>query len=778
MLLKRSMSLLLLAVMTWCSVSGQSNQGGITGKITSESGEPLEFVSILLKGTRLGTTTNDLGEFSITDIPAGTYQLQVSMIGFQSISQSVKVVAGTQVQVQLKMKENTTSLQEIEIQGEVASEGLNKIDIPLSDLPITVNVVSSDLLSQLSIDELGEAVKTTSNVRPINRYGGFQTFHIRGFNNFVLLTDGVRDERHNISTSAPSTNLANVERIEVLKGPASVLFGHSALGGVINIVRNKPSTTFNANFAASYGSFNTRRLQAGAGGPINAKMSYRVDFGLSSTDGFRDYATNTNNFYMAFQYRPSKNDVLDIRVGLNKDFYSTDTGLPVLEDGTLLPNMSINARYNDPQDFLYHTRYDFQLRYERWLSNKTKVSNQLSFYWDDIDYLSTEFLEFNSTFDSLKRSFPFYFNHRTIPWQNQLEVTHDFSTGNIQHKALLGYSVSILDRKTYRGDISGPGKFTTVSIVNPILNQGDISVTDTRYQAKMENVHGIYFQDWLKFGDKWKALIGVRLDIFRGTYFDDQVDKNRNVISEGEETEIPSEALTYRAGLVYQPLDKLSFYSGFSTYFKPSRRITGDGDVFNPETGYQAEVGTRISLEPGIEMTLTGFYMRKNDIVEGLGGGIFRQIGSADSKGVEFEINASPIEGLTLRAGYGYTDARIRGFDNNDENPLAGNRIAFAPDHSANFWANYQLSKGILKGFGLGAGFNHFGDNYTSSSNTYVLPAYTVFNGSVFYNFGKGEFRLNLNNLTDKIYFRDAIYGNQFFPGQTRNYMLTLRYNL
>lgn len=104
--------------------------------------------------------------------------------------------------------------------------------------------------------------------------------------------------------------------------------------------------------------------------------------------------------------------------------------------------------------------------------------------------------------------------------------------------------------------------------------------------------------------------------------------------------------------------------------------------------------------------------------------------------------------------------------------------MPFAPDHSANLWANYQLPTGTFKGFGLGAGLYHFGDNYTSSSNTYLLPAYTIFNGSVFYNFGKGELRLNLNNLTDKIYFRDAIYGNQFFPGQTRNYMLTLRYNL
>lgn len=778
MLTKVFTSLTILAFITFNAGFGQVNKGTITGKLISEEGNLLEFASLILKGTKLGATTDSLGEFSINDVPAGSYQLSVSMIGYQPLSQQVDIAAGERISLNLVMKAGTTNLEQVEIKGKRISRSLNRINVALKDVPVTINTVSSDLISQLSVDELGEALKTTPNVRPINRYGGFQTFRIRGFNNFVLLTDGVRDERHNISTSAPSTNLANVDRIEVLKGPASVLFGHSALGGVINIVRKQPTQTFKANFAASYGSFNTRRLQAGAGGPINSKLSYRVDFGVSSSDGFRDYATNTNNFYAALQYRPSENDVLDLRVGLNKDFYSTDTGLPALEDGSLLPNMNINTRYNDPQDFLYHTRYDFQLRYERKLSDRTSISNQLSYYWDDIDYLSTEFLEFNSTFDSLTRAFPFYFNHRTLPWQNQLELTHNLSIGNIEQKILVGYSVSIMDRKTYRGDIFGPGTFTTISVEDPILNQGYVDIVDNRYQAKLEDVHGIYIQDWLNLGEQWKALIGARLDIFRGTYFDDRVDEDRNVIEEGEEIEIPSEAFTYRAGLVYEPAEQISFYTGYSTYFKPSRRITGDGEVFDPESGYQAEVGSRIFLDPNITITLTGFYLRKNDIVEGLGGGIFRQIGSADSKGIEFEFNASPIEGLTITAGYAYTDTRIRAFDGNDENPFEGNRLAYAPDHLGNLWVNYQLPKGILKGFGLGAGLYHSGDNFTTASNTYLLPAYTLLNGSIFYNFGKGEIRFNLNNITDEIYFRDAIYGNQFFPGQTRNYMLTMRYNL
>ena len=770
----------MLIFMAGFSAYGQQNTGTLTGTVNTPEGKPLEYVSLLLEGTGRGTTTNRLGQFSLRNIPAGTYQLKISMVGYQTTRQQVIVKPGATVVLKLSISEKTTSLNDVQVQGlrERVSEDLNKIEVPLKDLPITTNTVSAKLIAQRGVNELGEAVKSSPGVRPINRYGGFQTFHIRGFNNFVLLTDGVRDERHNISTSAPSTNLANVARIEVLKGPASVLFGHSALGGVINVVRNQPSTDFKANFSAAYGSFNTRRLQAGVGGPMSDKWSYRMDVGVSESDGFRDYHTNTNNFYAALAYRPGNGELLDIRIGMNKDHYSTDTGLPMSEDGTRPPGMNINNRYNDPQDFLNHTRYDFQVRYVKQLSGRTKISNQLSYYWDDIDYFSTEELTFNTTNPNLlTRSFPFYFNHRTIPWQNQLELTHDFNLGNIEQKVLVGYSLSLMDRKTYRGEIFGPAKNAIIAVQNPVLNKGFLDHRDTRYQAKLENVHGIYLQDWLNLGSRWKALIGLRYDIFDGTYFDDQVDANRNVTSEGKKTNIPSRALTYRAGLVYQPLEQLSFYSGYSTYFKPSRTITGDGQVFDPETGFQAELGSRITFNSFASMTISGFYLRKDNIVENLGGGVFRQVGSADSKGVEVEASAYLPGGLSLNAGYAYTDIEIRKFKGNAKNGLAGNRIAFAPDHLANIWANYQLPRGFFKGLGLSAGLYHTGKNYTTASNTYALPAYTLLDGSIFYHFGQGEIRLNLNNLTNKVYYRDAILGNQFFPGMTRNYMLTIRYN-
>ncbi|MCF2487545.1 TonB-dependent siderophore receptor [Dyadobacter sp. CY347] len=659
-----------------------------------------------------------------------------------------------------------------------AFSGVNKINVPLRDLPITTSNVSVKTIEQRGVDDLGEAMKNTTGVRANNTYGGFQHFTVRGFANFVLLIDGVRDERHNISTSAPNTNLANVESIEVLKGPASVLFGHSALGGIINIVRKRPTADFKADFSASYGTFNTRRMRAGAGGAINDKLRYRVDFGMSDTDGYRQSGSNTNNGYLALEYAPTSKDLFYLTIGANKDIYDTDAGIPVLEGSKVAPGMNVNTRYNDPQDFLKHTRYDFQLKYTRQLASNLRLSNQLSYYDDNINYFSTEELSLNATQDSLTRSFPFYFNHLTKPWQNQLELTYDFITGNVEHKLLAGYSVSILDRKTYNGDVFGPGLNATIPFNNPILNQGYLGIEDYNYRATMENVHGIYLQDFVRFSDKLKGLAGLRYDIFDGTYYTNKVDADRNITEHGVKSSISKSALTYRLGLVYQPVEPLSVYASYSTYFKPSRRVAPNGETFDPETGYQGEIGSRLEISRRWAGNVSLYYMRKNNQVEALPGGVFRRIGSAESKGFEFEVQGNPAPGLDINAGYTLTKAKYLQHAGGEVNPVAGKVASFAPENMLNAWVNYEIQNGAIKGLSVGAGANYMDETFTNSSNSFALPAYTVIDAALGYRVGRIGIRLNVNNLFNEKYFANAIFANQFSPGATRNLLVSVKYSL
>ncbi|MCH2225928.1 MAG: TonB-dependent receptor, partial [Crocinitomicaceae bacterium] len=462
---------------------------------------------------------------------------------------------------------------------------------------------------------------------------------------------------------------------------------------------------------------------------------------------------------------------------LNDDLYDTDTGIPVDENGEVVPGMNPETRYNDPQDYLKHKRTDLQLRYTHKFRSKLIATNLTSWSFDDIDYLSTEWLYFNEAQDSITRGFPFYFNHVTKPLQNQLDFTYRFKTGKIEHKSVIGHSFSYLDRKTYRGDVIGEGTFTTVAVNDPILNQGHIEAVDNRVQVKEEIVNGFYFQDWINLSSKLKALIGVRYDLFSGVYYTNEIDNNRNLLAKGEETSIPSTALTYRGGVVYQPIEKMSIFGSYSNYFKPSRRIGVNGEVFDPETGYQVEGGIKLIQENKISLTLSGFYLLKNNIVERTTVDDFQQIGTADSKGVELDVVVEPVKGMYIKAGYTYTDARIRTADIDTLQVIkAGNKLAYAPDHMANLWVNYEVQTSFLKGLGIGAGMNVVSENYTSANNQFKLPGYFTLDGTVYYQKDKVRVGFNANNLLDQLYYTDAIYGNQFFPGQGRNFRLSLGY--
>lgn len=761
-------------------VQAQSLHGTIRGRISSKSDQGVAEVTVAIEGTSFSTSTKENGDFEFLSVPSGTYTLSINAIGYLVKKQIIEVKGGKTTILNYELNGQTNELSEVSVVTHrfPISKILNKTNILVRDLPVSISSVSLKTIEQRGVDDLNEAMKNTSGVRANNTYGGFQHFTIRGFSNFVLLVDGVRDERHNISTSAPSTNLANVERIEVLKGPASVLFGHSALGGIINIVRKQPSFQTKADFMASYGSFDTRRLRAGVGGPVTNKLRYRIDFGISETDGYRKSETNTNNAYMALEYTPNAKDDFYLTVGLNDDFYSTDTGLPVLTGSVAVPSMNLNTRYNDPSDFLKHRRADFQLRYTREIKSNLHLSNHISYSTDDINYFSTEELTFNPTLDSLKRSFPFYFNHQTKPFQNQLEVAYNFKFAGVEQKFLAGYSLSVLDRKTYNGDILGTAKYASVSVVNPVLNQGDINFTDKRYRATQEVVHGLYLQNWLNVTENLKALVGLRYDIFKGTYFTNQVDEFRNVTVKGIKTPVDVVALTYRAGLVYIPVQPLSIYSSFSTYFKPSRRVSANGETFDPETGYQAEVGSRLVISEKLISTLSVYYMQKNNQVESFPGGVYKRVGSARSKGLDVDIQSYITPGLDLIAGYTFTNAEYLPHEQGEINPVAGKKIIFAPAHMFNIWMNYERIHGVLKGFSVGAGMNSTSKTYTNSSNLFQLAGYSLADVAIGYRIRKMSWRLNVNNVLEETYFNNAIYSNQFYPGQPRNYLLSFKCTL
>lgn len=649
-----------------------------------------------------------------------------------------------------------------------------KLDVPVRSLPSTINTISGAALQLQGVDDMLGALSKVQGVRPVATYGAFQHYVIRGFNDFLLLVDGFRDERQNIASSATMSNLAAVDHIEVLKGPGAAMFGHSGIGGTINIIRKQPTAGPVYEFNALYGSFNTRRISAGAGGAISPTLRYRADVGMSVTDGWRGSGNNRNSAYFALDYVPTAKDRFQLRIGANKDKYDNDAGIPAV-NGELLPGVKRSFRYNTTQSYTYSDRADFQLQYTRKLNNRMSVTEQLSYATDVINYLSSETLELTAAKDSVARGY-LQFEHHTKPFQHSLDFSWDIPSGAIQQKLLAGWSLNLLNRFTDYDSPLRSKTATTISLTDPFDNQGSLPVNNTHHKMIDEVMNGVYIQDWINFSPKFKILAAIRFDHFNGYYRTDTLQSPTTKAAQGEAYKKNTTRVTYRAGFVYEPVSAVNIYGSYATYFKPARQVPGVTTFsLDPETGYQAELGARLSIGSQVSLNIAGFYLLKNNIIVSLGKGLYDQASEAASKGIEADLTWHPLPALGITTGYAYTDARFKNYTSKitGAGNLSGKRLPYAMEHQFNMQASYEL----LKGATIFAGASYNGSNYTDSRNTVLLPEYTLLNAGCTYAFGRMRVTVNADNLLDnRSYFVSAINNTQLYAGMPLNYNVALRY--
>lgn len=777
--LKTTLLIVACYFLAW-QLSGQEYY--VKGKVTDANNDPISNVSIYLDNqSSKGTFSKKDGTYRL-DLEAGVYQLVFSSIGFNTQKEKIRLFKDRD-NFNIQLTDSTMNIAEVVIKTR-KNASVNKLNIRNIDAPLTTVSVGRKYIEQRNITDMAEALKSVTGVRPRSRLGSSQSFFIRGTNNVVQLIDGVRDERHHITTnkSAPSTNLANIERIEVLKGPAGSLYGHSIQGGVINIIRKKPSYIQKGSVKTTYGSYNTYNMEMGVGGPISKALRYRVDAGINRTDGWRDFGVETNNASLMLDITPTDSDRFEVYLQANRDKFDTDVGVPVDENGNLPEGINRESRFNDITDFSKRSHTNIQLKYTHRFNNNLVLTNQTSYFHDDLTFHASYFGLRIVDENNLAKKQPFYYNHVVKPFNNSTEIIWKFNTNSIKHQMLAGYSYGHLDRVAYR-EIGTKGTGNDADIIfpirNPVLNGNKEVELFMAFRQKQES-SGFYLQNWIEFSDKLKVLLGVRYDIFSGRYIRvEKIDQNKNVIEPGQLHTSRFTPFTYRAGVVYQPIkDKLSIFGSYSNYFNPTQSRGADNQILDPDTGFQVELGAKLQQNDVVEATLSTFYLKQNELLERVLGQSFNaSIGSVVSQGFEIDTELNISENFFIRAGYTFTDTEIDFKDKVLYADRVGNKRAFIPEHLFHLWANYQLPDTIIRGVGVGLGANHVGDNYTNSDNKYMLPAYTVLNGSLFYKAAKNiRIGLNIDNITDKHYFDSAMLTSQFYPGTGRNYKISLSY--
>lgn len=807
-----------------------------SGKVADlETGSPISEANVVLKETRQGATSDAKGIFRFEEIKPGRYTLVVSFIGYKPLRQIIEVKAGMDL-LSLKLSKSNTVLGDVNISAKVSREAESILKLPalLKDIPLTTSSVDKELLEQAQVDNINDALKYTTGVKPMINYGGFQTFVMRGFGAPVIMLDGSRDERMNFSNSAPLTSLASVERIEYLKGPSSVLYGHSAVGGIINVVRKQPGKVFEGNAALSYGSWNTKKATLGFGDKINDKLSYRFDGAYSDTKGWRDAADETLNAYLALNYEMDENNSFQFRIAANDDTYGTETGLPAVKyqifsnNGGVLYNagdlpeaFKRDQRYNDPGDYLDHENVNVSLKYIHSFNANSNLKIHTSYSDDLIDYFSTEELSYLTSeeaiydtyylngdtktyicLDSLQRTFPLRFSHETKTLQNFIDYSTQVETGYVKHKINVGHFFMHIDRTSFSGygmgtDVTGAGLFAKIPVVNPVLNQGELSTKFSKAKIYNETVNGFYVQDLVEVSEKLNLMGALRFDHFKMKYQTAGIESGRKTKEKTDPSKIVNNALTYRFGAVYQPNEALSLYASYASFFKPKRSVYNDTyiylnkdgkpfepkegkEVFEPEDGYQVEAGYKYAMDKKLLVNGSAYYIKKNNIVEYLGESdegtrIYGQVGVVDSKGFDLDVKYQPVPALSILAGYGFNEAKYQEFSANDySNSKEGNYVRNNPKHHFFTWTYYQIPKGLFENMNFGVGLDYTDKLYTNSSNSYELPNYFLVDVALGYTMNKVYLKCKINNIFDEEYFSSSVYSNQYIPGRERNFMFTV----
>ncbi len=662
------------------------------------------------------------------------------------------------------------------LQGYVAKRSATgtKTDTPLIETPQSISIVGAEEIEVLKSQNLQDAL---GYVAGVSRSEGLDrtsdTLIVRGFQldgNGNQYRDGTK---YTVNIFNGQQEPYGLERIELLKGAASVLYGSAAPGGIINTVSKRPTSTPLHELNVEVGSFSRKQVSGDFGGPLDedGEWSYRLTFLKRDSNTFVDYVADDRLFIApALKWQPNANTSLTILADYQKDRTAYVYGLP--EVGTILPNIygrfPRSVFHGEPgYDKFTLDRYSIGYLFDHSFNEKIKIRNSLRYMRANNEYASTWFSGLASdqrTSDS----------RGVAPrWDRSSAVVSDTSllylaeTGSVQHIMLVGFDYSAPHHESERYDID----IGNIDFYNPVYGSPmgkDVFINPFSWKSSAKRL-GLYAQDQMKINDKWVILLGGRHDSIRyneNNYFTDEktADNERN------------HAFTGRAGLVYLADNGLAPFLSYSESFEPTSGRNRLGSRFKPTTGQQYEAGVRYQPKGSNTMISAAVYQltRQNVLVADPQDPTLTysiQQGEVRSRGFELEARTVVGRNANLILAYAYTEAAtIKASPLQPEQE--GLRSPGVPYNQLSIWGDYNFGSLGLPGLKIGAGMRYVGSTRSQTNNP--VPAFTLFDAMVSYTTGPWSLALNVNNLTDKTYIGNCTYG--CFYGEPRRVIGTATY--
>ena len=667
----------------------------------------------------------------------------------------------------------------------------SRLGITIIETPATVNVVDGDDIRARGDLDIVSAVSRASSVTNAGNPGNAGlTFAVRGFSgqgSVLQLYDGVRLFPNNGSISFPSDPW-NVERIEVLNGPSSVLFGQGGLGGVVNVIPRGPSRKYEFDAEIGYGSQNTWHIAAGAGGPLGDMFAFRADVAYRESDGFVDRGESSNLAISgALEFTPSEDFTLTLRNDFGNIEPTKYFGTPLV-DGELDTSIrEENYNVSDATMRYRDNRTALSLDWDvsdnisvantiYYLSTNRKWRNLETYCWIAADGSCPNGIGFGTP-GNIYRADNYGIIHDVDQYGSQGHVTLGMDLGGASNDLLIGYDINYFElnyshqfASVYQEDdvaITGfdPGLFLDTVGLTPRYH------TDTRTWA-------IYAEDRLEISEQFSLVAAIRheenrIGRWNWVYENGVIVADSPALNDGADAHKDFSSTTWRVGAVYQPSDDLSLYAQYATAVDPLGTLTtfsGSASQFQLTyaDGYQIEAGIKgLFLDGNGSFSLAAYRLVKQNLfTQTVPGGDIDQVGQRSSQGIEASVDIALPSGFGISATGTVLDANFDEFDG-----FEGKTPADVPESSANFelrWAGGHFS--------TRANLRYVGRRFTDNGNTFRVPSYAVADLGAAYAFTDTlSVRVTLQNLFDEDY-AFSTYGNeQWILGRPRSVDVALR---
>jgi iron complex outermembrane receptor protein len=801
------------------------------GKIETESKEPIDAASIELKSKQqtITTVSNEEGSFYFEKISPGRYILTVNSVGFEPYSETfwLDEIAALE-RLMIRLISRSDFLQSVEVTGRSAkrytsdySFGATRTATLNKDIPLGISTITKELMQDRQAFQLADAVKVASGVIPSSYYNQYA---IRGIsqNEEGQIINGMRTRQYYFLQ--PLTT--NIERVEVIKGPASASFSSVDPGGSINLVTKKPLDVARKNITVSVGSFSTIRGTLDFTGPLNESKTllYRLNAAYQEAKSFRDLIGQKNLLISpSFSYIPNKKTSINVELIYSNNDGKLDRGQPIfgaVAGQTKLNSTPIELNLGAPNDYFKSKEMILTgtISHE-FTKGISVVGTYMKQTWNEdlLEHRTTNAFAVDMQNQPVNSLAAMQMVQRQQFWNMDNINSYfrfDFLTGSVKHLILVGYDLHSWQKLKGGGQNAARGFYlkdgTVTNSFNPanadnyqtiivrgttlprpnvphfdlenpvytIRNISDYQFARTQLPAALTTTNAVFIQEQLHW-NRFTVLLSLRNEWFR----------DLTNYKGANERDVQQNCLLPRIGLTYSILPELNMYATYLKGFQPQANTVTllpvaapSGSNFAPLESDLKEFGVKSTLLKGklhvnaalYEINQRNLLMNANDPNNP---DLLVTRGAERSRGIELDAAGYLLPNWQINFSYSYIDAIII---NDRDASLKGARKQNTPYNSGNIWTRYNFARGtLLKDLGIGFGMQYNGDRLPWFNRSFKIPAYTLLDLALYFTPSRSNMQLSLhvNNLLDETYWIGAQNYLRLFPGAPSNLLLNVSYS-